>query len=212
MRKTVLIIIMLVGSALGSFWIFVRDDDTRFEIKEEIISTINADILKEARSQIGVITEYDTDYYQDAYPPENSGVCADVIWRALKQAGYDFKEMLDADMSSYPEDYPSDPIPDPNINFRRVRNIKVFLEKYAESLTTEVIPFDEENLKKWQGGDIVTFDQIEGGLWHVAIVSDERRDDGVPLIIHNYGYGVREDDYLLNWPTQITGHYRFKAE
>ncbi|MFA6528565.1 MAG: DUF1287 domain-containing protein [Candidatus Gracilibacteria bacterium] len=220
MKNKLLIVMMLVVSALGSFWLVVPDNE-RLEIDEKITSSVDkdsdglddyTDIMEGARAQIGVVTEYDTGYYQDAYPPENSGVCADVIWRALEEAGYDLKEMLDADMALYPEDYTQDPAPDTNINFRRVRNIKVFLEKYAESLTIEVIPWDEENLAEWQGGDIVSFDQIEGGLWHIAIVSDERRDDGVPLIIHNYGYGVKENDYLLNWPTEITGHYRWVVD
>jgi len=170
------------------------------------------DILEGARVQIGVVTEYETGYYTDAYPPENSGVCSDVIWRALESTGYDLKEMIDADMAAYPDDYLSDPTPDQNINFRRVRNIGVFLAKYAKSLTTEVVPWDAENLSEWQGGDIVAYDQIEGGLWHIAIVSDKRNDDGTPLIIHNYGYGVKEDNYLLNWPTEITGHYRWEIE
>ncbi len=216
MRKAFIIILVILVNLLSSC-VF---EEARIEI-QSIQSTVDkdgdgiddyTDILESARAQIGVVTEYDTSYYADAYPPENSGVCADVLWRALKGAGYDFKEMIDEDMALYPDDYLSDPVPDPNINFRRVRNIKVFLDKYAVSLTTEVIPWDEENLSEWQGGDIVTYDQIEGGLWHVAIISDERNADGTPLIIHNYGYGIKEDNYLLNWPTEITGHYRWDLE
>ncbi len=165
------------------------------------------DIVENARAQIGVVTKYDTNYYSSAFPPADSGACADVIWRALLESGYDFKKMIDEDIVANSEIYPAKG--DSNIDFRRVRNIQVFLEKNTESLTTEVIPGDYENMYQWQGGDIVTFEQIPGGLWHVAIVSDERRKDGVPLIIHNYGYGVKEDDYLLNWPTKINGHYRW---
>lgn len=171
-----------------------------------------SDIVQSARAQIGVVTEYDTSYYPNAYPPANKGVCADVIWRTLNGVGYDFKSMLDADMKKHPEDYKKDPIPDSNINFRRVENIRVFLEKYAQKLTTKVTPYDEKNLSEWQGGDIVTYAQIPGGLWHIAIVSDKRRDDGIPLLIHNYGRGVLEDDHLLSWPTAITGHYRWTLQ
>ncbi len=168
-----------------------------------------ADIVQSARAQIGVVTEYDTSYYAEAYPPGNKGACADIMWRTLDDVGYDFKTMIDKDMANFPNDYRKDPIPDSNINFRRVENIRVFLNKYTEKLILEVIPSDEENLAQWQGGDIVTYAQIPGGLWHIGIVSDQRRPDGVPLLIHNYGRGVREDDYLLSWPTEITGHYRF---
>lgn len=167
------------------------------------------DIVENARAQIGVVVKYDTSYYSGAFPPADRGACADVIWRAFREVGYDFKAMIDEDIAKNLGDYPRDPKGDLNINFRRVRNIKVFLERNAESLTTEVLPGNYENMYQWQGGDIVTFDQIPGGLWHVAIVSDERRKDGVPLLIHNYGHGVREDDYLLNWPTKINGHYRW---
>ncbi|MFC1615962.1 DUF1287 domain-containing protein [Patescibacteria group bacterium] len=191
---------------------------TELEIKQ-IVSEIDEDgdgiddfldIVESARSQIGVVTKYDTNYYSEAFPPEDRGSCADVIWRALQESGYDFKVMIDEDMALVPELYPQDSTPDPNINFRRVRNIRIFLDRHMESLTTEVIPGDIINLEKWQGGDIVTYAQIPGGLWHIAVISNERRVDGVPLLIHNYGSGVKEDDYLLNWPTEITGHYRFK--
>ncbi len=168
-----------------------------------------ADLVESARAQIGVVTSYDTGYYTSAFPPEDRGACADVIWRALEGAGYDFKTMIDGDIAKNPQQYPQEPVLDENIDFRRVRNIKVFLENNAEVLTTEVVLEDQQNLYQWQAGDMVTFDQIPGGLWHVAIVSDKRRRDGVPFIIHNYGYGVREDDYLLNWPTKVSGHYRW---
>lgn len=166
------------------------------------------DIIASARAQIGIVTNYDTNYYSTGYPPNNTGACADVIWRALKGAGYDFKEMIDFDIQKNPEKYPQNSLTDENINFRRVQNIKAFLELHAEKLTTEIETTDNKNLELWQGGDIVTYAQIKGGLWHIAIVSDKRNSNGIPLLIHNYGQGVKEDDYLTNWPTPITGHYR----
>jgi uncharacterized protein YijF (DUF1287 family) len=39
------------------------------------------------------------------------------------------------------------------------------------------------------------------------LVSDRRRGDGLPLVIHNIGQGTREEDFLFGAP--ITGHYRF---
>lgn len=166
-----------------------------------------ADIVHSARAQIGVVTSYDTSYYGGGYPPSDTGACADVIWRALSEAGYDFKALIDADMAASPDAYLTEY--DANINFRRTQNIGVFLARNAISLTTDVVPGNTENLREWQGGDIVTFAQIPGGLWHVAVVSDKRRSDGVPYLIHNHGYGTTENDYLTRWPTDITGHYRF---
>lgn len=167
-----------------------------------------SDLVASARAQIGVVTKYDTSYYSEAFPPADRGACADVLWRAFNEVGYDFKKMIDQDIARRPNAYPENPIQDSNINFRRVQNIRIFLSAHAQKLTTEVIPGNVENLEQWQGGDIVTFEQIPGGLWHVAIISDTRKDDGVPLLIHNYGSGVKESDYLINWPTKISGHYR----
>lgn len=168
-----------------------------------------ADLFFSAKKQIGIVTKYDTAYFSEAYPPEDKGACADIIWRSFEGAGYNFKIMIDQDIDLYPNDYPDESNSDSNINFRRVRNIKIFLDKYAYSLSTEIIPNDKESIINWQLGDIVTYDQISGGLWHIAIISDKRNKEGIPFLIHNYGTGVQENDYLLKWPSEITGHYRW---
>jgi uncharacterized protein len=169
------------------------------------------DILEGAKNQIGVTTSYDGSYFENGYPPENTGVCTDVIWRSFKNAGYNLKELIDEDIKNHPDDYSRiETEPDPNIDFRRVPNQISFFEKYAKSLTTEVKPNDIENLKEWQGGDIVVYEKLPtSALMHIAIISDKRRKDGVPYIIHNYGYGTKEDNLLTLWPTKIIGHYRF---
>jgi len=169
----------------------------------EMSTTINA-LVASARSQIGVVTSYDTSYYRGGYPPDDSGACTDVIERALRPLGYDLKKKIDEDMKKNPSKYPY--TSDPNINFRRVRNVKVYLDSFAEKVST---CSSSECLKNgsWQAGDIVTFDQIPGSLWHIAIVSDVM-ENGVPLLIHNYGHGVVEDNLLLDWPAPMTGHYR----
>lgn len=168
------------------------------------------DILEGAKNQIGVTTSYDGSYFADGYPPEETGVCTDVIWRSFRNAGYDLKKSVDDDIRIYIADYQRIEEPDPNIDFRRVPNLISFFDKYAESLTTQVKPGDIDNLKEWQGGDIVVYDKLPtSALMHIGIVSNNRRKDGVPYIIHNYGYGVKEDNLLTLWPTAIIGHYRF---
>ncbi len=164
------------------------------------------EVVVAARAQIGVVTSYSGGYHSGGYPPEDTGVCSDTVVRALESAGYPLKDLLDADVIRNPEGYPN--LGDSNINFRRVVNLQEYFGRYAESLGVEVLPGDTDNLQTWQAGDIVTYDQIPGGLWHTAIVSNKRRRDGVPYIIHNYGRGTREVDTLLDWPTEITGHYR----
>ncbi|MGQ9497625.1 MAG: DUF1287 domain-containing protein [Desulfotomaculales bacterium] len=167
------------------------------------------DIVQGARREVRQKTRYRDGYYRGGYPPGGEGVCTDVVWRALQNAGYDLKEMMDGDLRARIRDYPRvGGRPDPNIDFRRVPNQVVFFKKYALSLTTKVVPGDPENLKEWQGGDIVVFGRP---LEHVAVVSDRRRPDGVPLIIHNAGPHAREEDRLLTWPSPITHHFRFPA-
>ncbi|MDD2553807.1 MAG: DUF1287 domain-containing protein [Desulfotomaculaceae bacterium] len=165
------------------------------------------DIVQGARKDLEAKPLYKDTYYADGYPPDNEGVCTDVIWRALQNAGYDLKGMMDRDIQEHPADYPRvDGNPEPNIDFRRVPNQEVFFKKYAGSLTTEIKPWDAENLKQWQGGDIVVFGPPYD---HVGVVSDKRRADGVPLLIHNAGPCTREDNSLLNWPSPLTCHFRY---
>ncbi len=160
-------------------------------------------LVKAARDQIGKVVKYDTGYYSGAYPPADRGACTDAVERALFANGYDLKQKVDKDMVNFPADYPHES--DPNINFRRVRNVKVFFEKYAQSFPKEV---NAETLPTWQAGDIVTYEQIPGSLWHIAIISDRKNEEGIPLLIHNYGRGVVEDDFLTEWPAPISGHFR----
>lgn len=179
---------------------------------EEIDIGENQKMLEGTLLQRGVVTEYTTKYFSEnkGRPPEHTGACADVIWRSFEYFGEDFQELLEVDMGKNSSVYPSSPLGDVNINFRRVRNIRIFLERNAESLTTEIIPGDFENLSQWQAGDIVTFAQMPGGLWHIAVISDKRTEEGIPYMIHNYGIGVKEAGTPLDWSTEVTGHYRWK--
>jgi hypothetical protein len=164
------------------------------------------DIVEGARKDADNRQVYKSEYYSGGYPPDSEGVCTDVIWRAFKNAGYNLKDMIDKDIKTNEKQYPAvEGKPDPNIDFRRVRNLIVFFRKYATKLTLEIKPYDVENLREWQGGDIITFDSPE----HIAIVSDRRRDDGVPYLIHNAGPYTMEVDNLMTWLPGITGHFRF---
>lgn len=169
------------------------------------------DILIGARQEVINKTKYKSAYYIGGYPPDTEGVCTDVIWRALKNAGYDLKAYIDNDIKNNLSDYAgSVKTRDANIDFRRVKNQYVFFKKFATSLTTDVIPNDKSNLLQWQGGDIVVLDNAE----HIAIVSDKRRIDGVPFIIHNNYLSAKEEDYLMEWYNnkRIIGHFRFPKE
>lgn len=158
------------------------------------------DILLGARADAENHPTYDGTYYEGGYPPDNIGVCTDVVWRAFKNAGYSLRDMVDKDIKARPEAYPKVEKPDNNIDFRRVRNLRIFFEEHAISLT-----LDADEIAQWQLGDIVIF----GDDKHIGIISDKRNRNGQPYVIHNGGQPSREEDYLDK--STITGHYRFDA-
>ncbi len=158
------------------------------------------DIMLGARKDAQNRPKYKSEYYNNAYPPDNIGVCTDVVWRAFKNAGYDLRAMVSKDIEENTSDYPNVDKPDSNIDFRRVKNLRVFFDKYATVLTT-----DTEKIDEWQPGDIVIFNNNK----HIGIVSDKRNRDGKVYIIHNGGQPNREEDYLSR--STVVAHYRFDA-
>ena len=161
------------------------------------------DILQGARIEAKNKPNYKSAYYQGGYPPDDEGVCTDVIWRSLKNAGYNLKDMVDEDIKANVNEYPRvKGKPDPNIDFRRVPNLKVYFERNQISLTTDLGKIEE-----WQQGDIVAF-----GNNHIGIISDKRNSKGIPFLIHNGGQPNREEDILelYNMYNNISGHYRMK--
>lgn len=158
------------------------------------------DILLGARKDAQNHPKYDGKYIDGGYPPDNIGVCTDVVWRAFKNAGYSLKDMVDRDIENRREAYSRIDKPDTNIDFRRVKNLNIFFKEYAISLTTDITQIAE-----WQPGDIVIFNNQA----HIGIVSDKRNRDGMPYIIHNGGQPNREEDYLTR--STVVAHYRFDA-
>lgn len=161
------------------------------------------DILQGAKIEAENKPTYKSTYYSGGYPPDNEGVCTDVIWRALKNAGYSLKDMVDEDIKNNVDKYPRvDGKPDSNIDFRRVPNLKVYFERNQINLTTDLSKIEE-----WQPGDIVVF-----GSSHIGIISDKRNKKGIPYLLHNGGQPLREEDILevYNKYEPITGHYRMK--
>lgn len=161
------------------------------------------DILQGAKIEVENKPTYKSAYYSGGYPPDNEGVCTDVIWRALKNAGYSLKDMVDEDIKNNVDKYPRvDGKPDSNIDFRRVPNLQVYFERNQINLTTDLSKIEE-----WQPGDIVVF-----GSSHIGIISDKRNKKGIPYLLHNGGQPLREEDILevYNKYEPITGHYRMK--
>ena len=158
------------------------------------------DILHGARQDAENHPKYDGAYSNGGFPPDNIGVCTDVIWRAFKNAGYNLREMVHNDIIIRKGAYSAITKPDKNIDFRREGNLRVCFEKYALCLTNDTTQIDQ-----WQPGDIVIFSDND----HIGIVSDKRARNGQTYIIHNGGQPKREEDYLKRGI--VTGHYRFDA-
>ncbi|MCL2320910.1 MAG: DUF1287 domain-containing protein [Oscillospiraceae bacterium] len=160
------------------------------------------DILLGARKDAENKPRYDGEYFIGGYPPDDMGVCTDLVWRAFKNAGYSLKDMVDEDIENNKELYPlTDEKPDPNIDFRRVQDLKIYFSRVATSLTLDIY-----DIKEWQPGDIVIF-----GSYHIGIISDKRFKNGIPYLLHNGGQYNREDNGLISFSYDISGHYRFDA-
>ena len=146
-------------------------------------------------------------YSNGGFPPSDTGVCSDVIWRAYRDMGIDFHATFQKDVERHPFLYEGDL--DSNINYRRVKRLQVYFSRTAKILTNSIIPNDQNTLKEWQPGDIVIFDILPSNhLWHVGIIADSRRDDGVPYMLDNHGDGVGITITPLDWPTKVIGHFR----
>jgi len=165
------------------------------------------DIVNSARKEAEQKTTYKDAYYVGGYPPDGEGVCTDVIWRGFKSINISIKDLIDKDIKENMAQYKSiKGRPDPNIDFRRVLNQDVFFKKNCIQLTTEFKKDDIDNLKEWQPGDIIVF--IEG-YEHIAIISDERDEDGIPYVIHN-SHPCASEAKLSWFYNPIHGHYRWK--
>ncbi len=54
--------------------------------------------------------------------------------------------------------------------------------------------------------DTLRTEVVPPHLPHIMIVSDRKNSNQIPLVIHNIGSGVQEEDLLLDF--ELTGHYR----
>ena len=162
-------------------------------------------LVAAARSQVGVTVGYDPAYRRMPYPggdvPVETGVCCDVVTRALRRQGVDLQRLLHEDMKGNFASYPRNwglKAPDSNIDHRRVPNLACFFSRQGWSVPVR------NDAAAYRPGDIVTWN-LGNGLAHIGIVTDRRTAKGTPLVIHNIGGGTREEDILFKFA--ITGHY-----
>jgi uncharacterized protein YijF (DUF1287 family) len=90
--------------------------------------------------------------------------------------------------------------PDPNIDHRRVPNLRTFFERKGRALAITDKPED------YLPGDVVTWDV--NGYPHIGMVTNVWSNEAEHyLLVHNMGHGAKVEDILFAWP--ITGHYRY---
>jgi len=165
--------------------------------------------LQAAHEQTRHAVSYDSVYTRIPYPmgdvAANKGVCTDVVIRAYRPISIDLQKLVHEDMTAHFGLYPKKwglKAPDSNIDHRRVPNLRVFLGRFARSPPTTQKPED------YAAGDLVTY-RLPGNHPHIAIVSDKRAmfDRRRPMIIHNIGWGPKQEDSLFG--AEITGHFRY---
>ncbi|HKS23943.1 MAG TPA: DUF1287 domain-containing protein [Thermoanaerobaculia bacterium] len=165
--------------------------------------TPHATIANAALAQVGVTTIYDPAYVRLHYPggdvPRERGVCSDVVVRAFRAADVDLQVAVHEDMAAHFRAYPkmwAQRGTDANIDHRRVPNLMTFFTRHGKAR-----PLGDA----YEPGDVVAW-RLPNGLYHVGVVSSVRgaRDY---LVVHNIGYGAKNEDVLRAWT--IIGHYRW---
>ena len=153
-----------------------------------------------ARQQVSYFVFYNSSYQKIPYPmgdvPSYYGVCTDVVVRAYRTLGIDLQvQVQKAGVGTG----------DTNIDHRRVEVLRKFFARAGTSLPITKNPDD------YKVGDIVTYYMPNGWLskTHIAIVAAEKSLAGVPLVIHNRGWGVQAEDWLF--AEKITGHFRYSG-
>ena len=173
-----------------------------------LISTIFAQnpkvqkLIKAARAQVGVTKFYDPSYVKIKYPmgdiPIIRGVCTDVIVRAFRGVGIDLQQKIYQDKKAHPKRYKGLYYTnrlDSNIDHRRVKNLQAYFAAKGYRVKDEFKP-----------GDIVVWKLPGSNLDHIGLCSDKLNSKGEPLIIHNVGYGTKEEDVLRAY--KIVDHFR----
>ena len=203
-------IIILILVIIYLLYIFNYIPHKKYENKdfgiEKYISNVDfdndgiddeTDILESTKKYLATKPKYKSKYYIGGYPNDNYGVCTDVVSFGLKGAGYDLKKLVNEDINNHKELYGIDVI-DENIDFRRVKNLKIYFENNAIKLTNDIY-----DISNWQGGDIVIFNN------HIGIVSDKRNKKGIAFVLHHANpYQLYYEEDILEQRKDIVGHYK----
>jgi uncharacterized protein YijF (DUF1287 family) len=175
-------------------------------------------LAQAARAQIGVTTGYDPTWRQLSYPngdvPRSTGVCADVVIRAGRDAlGLDLQKLVHEDMLRDFDAYPARRVwgskaPDANIDHRRVLNLQCYWQRAHAQVWKAAGPTPGDGFPAaLQVGDIVTW-LLDARLPHVGIVVAPGTQGRV---VHNIGSGTEETPLNALHGHRAVGHYRWQA-
>ncbi len=174
-------------------------------------------LARAARSQIGVTLGYDPRYTHLHYPggdvDRSTGVCADVVIRAARDAfGIDMQQLVHDDMVREFDAYPArrtwgSKTPDANIDHRRVLNLETYWQRAGCQLwhAKGSVPGDGFPAPL-AVGDIVTW-RLDARLPHVGIVAQYTPQRAT--VIHNIGNGAEETPLQAFQGHRATGLYRW---
>lgn len=211
MKKSYFILIFIIGVIITTIIMLkTRNANNYFYNKDfnipEYISLVDkdndgvddqSDILNNVKEYLKTKPKYKSKYYGTGYPDDEYGVCTDVVARGLFQAGYDLQKLVDTHIRNNRGLYKIDKV-DSNIDFRRVRNLKVYFDN-----TGILLSLNPKEIDEWQGGDIVIFPN------HIGIVSDKRNSKGIPYVFHHANpFQLSYEEDILGSNYQIIGHYR----
>ncbi len=169
-------------------------------------------LAAEALRYSNLAIAYDPAYFKIDFPqgdvPFSKGVAADLVVRCYRKLGIDLQPEIHEDMKAnhrlYPELWGSHVI-DPNIDHRRVPNLKTFFARKGETIKTS------RNSADYKTGDIVVW-ALPNAESHIGIiVPGPDGDGGAPWVVHHpAGGGVKWEDALFDY--QILGHFRYTGK
>ena len=205
-------------AALAAAWVSARPLPALNALASQTAQTNRQRLADAARAQVGVTVGYDPAWTQLTYPggdvPRSTGVCADVVIRAARDAlGLDLQKLVHEDMMRNFDAYPAHKTwgsckPDANIDHQRVLNLEAYWTRAGVRLwaAQTSTPGDAFPLPI-EAGDIVTW-LLDARLPHVGIAV---RPSPHASVVHNIGRGAEETPLDAFSPHRAAAHYRWPA-
>lgn len=213
-RSALMILSLLCLASIDSYAAGARPAVRTAQTSATTARIDTAKIVEGARTEVKKQTIYIQEYIVLKYPggdvPDKTGVCSDLVVRAFRNAGVDLQKEIHEDRVAHPEAYPTkiwkNKKPDRNIDHRRCQNLVAWFGRFTRKLPIEL---DHDSLEQnWRAGDVVFFvHERQTYPWHIAVISDRRASDGMPLILHGFP-PYWSETYRLDSLGPIHSHWR----